>query len=138
MTKPQIWVAAFLTLFILLFIIGRLTKEEETFTPPLKQNFSGETSNANLTAEQLMTNFGCSRCHGVDYSGTTQGPALVDIGEKFSREDLIAYFRNPQSFFNIDRFKEYRQKYPNSMMPDFGNKDVKELGKIADFLINRK
>jgi hypothetical protein len=137
MTKPQIWVATFLTLFILLFILGRLTKEEEPFTPPPTQNFSGETGNTNLPAEQLMTNFGCNRCHGADYSGTTQGPALVDIGEKFSREDLIAYFRNPQSFFNIDRFKEYRQKYPNSIMPDFGNKNVKDLGKIADFLINR-
>ena len=29
MTKPQIWVAAFLLLFIVLFMIGRLTKEEE-------------------------------------------------------------------------------------------------------------
>ena len=138
MTKPQIWVSAFLALFIILFILGRLTKKEEILTPPPTSNFSGETNNTNLTADQLMTNFGCNRCHGADYNGTTQGPPLVNIGDKFSREELIAYLRNPQSFFNIDRFKEYRQKYPNSMMPDFGNKDVKDLGKIADFLLNRK
>ena len=29
MTKPQIWVAIFLFVFIALFILGRLTKEEE-------------------------------------------------------------------------------------------------------------
>jgi len=137
MTKPQIWVAAFLTLFILLFILGRLTKEEEKFTPPITQNFTDETSTEDLTAEQLIARFGCTNCHGAEFNGTTQGPALVGISEKFSRKDLIAYFRNPQSFFNIDRFKEYREKYPNSMMPDFGNKDVKDLGKIADFLLNR-
>ena len=29
MTKPQIWVAAFLFLFLVLFMLGRLTKKEE-------------------------------------------------------------------------------------------------------------
>jgi hypothetical protein len=137
MTKPQIWVAAFLTLFILLFILGRVTREEETFTPATTQNFTDETSTEDLTPEQLISRFGCTKCHGTDLNGTVQGPALVDINEKFSRENLISYLRNPESFFNIERFQEYRQKYPNSMMPNFGNKDVKDLGKIADFLLDR-
>ncbi len=137
MTKPQIWVAAFLTLFILLFILGRLTKKEEIFNPPNNQNSVNETNTSELTGKQLTVQFGCIKCHGSDYNGTPQGPALLDISEKFSRQELIAYFRNPQSFFNIDRFKEYRQRYPTSIMPDFGNKDVKDLGKIADFLLTR-
>ena len=51
MTKPQIWVASFLVLFILLFIIGRLTKEEETFIPISTENFSSQSSTENLTGE---------------------------------------------------------------------------------------
>ncbi len=30
MTKPQIWVSAFLFLFILLFILGKVTKEDKS------------------------------------------------------------------------------------------------------------
>ncbi len=137
MTKPQIWVAAFLALFILLFILGRLTKKEETQIPQQTQTSSNESGMVELTGEQLMSNFGCIRCHGADLNGTPQGPALININTKFSRQELIAYLRNPEAFFDEDRFKSYRENYPNSIMPDFGNKDVKDLGKIADLLLNR-
>ncbi|MGD8307233.1 MAG: cytochrome c [Ignavibacteria bacterium] len=136
MTKPQIWVAAFLTLFIVLFILGRLTKQEETQFPQQTQISSNESDIVELTGEQLMSNFGCIRCHGEDLNGTPQGPALINISTKFSRQELITYMRNPGSFFEEDRFKAYRERYPNSIMPDFGNKDVKDLGKIADYLLN--
>ncbi len=48
MTKPQIWVASFLVLFIFLFIIGRLTKEEETFNTISTENFSDQTLTGKL------------------------------------------------------------------------------------------
>ena len=137
MTKPQIWVAAFLVLFILLFIIGRITKEEEIFKPISTENFSNQTSTENLTAEELIANFGCSNCHCADLNGTNQGPALKDISQKFGRGELIAYLRNPNSFMGSDRFQKYREQYPSVVMPNFGNKDVKDLGKIADYLLDR-
>jgi hypothetical protein len=34
-----------------------------------------------------------------------------------------------------DRFKEYRNKYPGQIMPSYGNKDIKDLGKIVDYLL---
>ena len=138
MTKPQIWVAAFLLLFIVLFMIGRLTKEDE----PMK-DFSGmknspmsEQTSAELTGDKLIQSFGCTNCHGADLAGTNMGPSLKGLKEFWSsRDNLINYLRNPNSFMDSDRFKGYKAKYPNGIMPSYGNKDVKDLGKIADFLL---
>ena len=139
MTKPQVWVAAFVVLFIILFFLGRLTKKEE----PMK-DFSGmgsqmsEQSTAELTGEKLVESFGCVNCHGVDLAGTNMAPSLKGLKQFWtSRDNLINYLRNPNSFMDSDRFKAYRAKYPNGIMPSYGNKDVKDLGKIADYLLTQ-
>ena len=61
MTKPQIWVAAFLALFILLFLLGRVTKEEDsknstanTNTVPQSNMSSGNISAADLIAKDRL------------------------------------------------------------------------------------
>jgi cytochrome c2 len=138
MTKPQIWVAAFLFLFIILFLLGRLTKEEE----PIK-DFSGmnnapmqQQTSSEVSGKELVQMFDCVNCHGANLQGTNMGPSLKGVKEFWSsRDNLINYLRNPNSFMDKDRFKEYRRKYPNQIMPSFGNKDVKDLGKIADYLL---
>jgi cytochrome c2 len=137
MTKPQIWVAAFLTLFILLFVLGRMTREEEVLKPIITNDFQGQSSTENLSAEELISNFGCVNCHGVNLDGTKKGPALKNIGEHFGRGELIAYLRNPNSFMGSERFQKYREQFPGVIMPNFGNKDVKDLGKIVDYLLQR-
>ena len=139
MTKPQIWVAAFLLLFIVLFMLGRLTKKEE----PMK-NFSGmgsqmgEQTTTELTGDKLIQSFGCINCHGADLAGSNLAPSLKGLKQYWSSRDaLINYLRNPNSFMDSDRFKVYRAKYPNEIMPSFGNKNVKDLGKIADYLLTQ-
>jgi len=136
MTKPQIWVAAFLFLFILLFILGRLTKEKEpvkTFSDQM--NSPTKETTEELSGEQLFANFGCVNCHGNELAGTTLAPPLRNLKEHWGRDNLISYLRNPSSFMNSDRFKEFRKKYPSQIMPGYSNKDIKELGKIADYLL---
>jgi len=140
MTKPQIWVAVFLLLFIVLFMIGRLTKEEEVLKDLSGMNNSsmGEQTTSELTGDKLIQTFGCINCHGADLAGTNMGPSLKGIKEFWSsRDNLINYLRNPNSFMDKDRFKEYKVKYPNGIMPSYGNKDVKDLGKIADYLLKQ-
>jgi len=140
MTKPQIWVAAFLLLFIVLFMIGRLTKEEEVIKDFSEMNepTMGEQTTSELTGDKLIQTFGCANCHGVNLEGSNIGPSLIGLKEFWSsREDLINYLRNPNSFMDKDRFKEYKVKYPNGIMPSYNNKDVKDLGKIADYLLTR-
>jgi len=139
MTKPQIWVAAFLVLFIILFVLGRLTKKEE----PMKDFSSmgsqmSEQSTAELSGEKLVESFGCINCHGVDLTGTSMAPSLKGLKQFWtSRDNLINYLRNPNSYMDSDRFKAYQIKYPNGIMPSYENRDVKDLGKIADYLLTQ-
>jgi hypothetical protein len=140
MTKPQIWLAAFLFLFIILFLLGRVTRgpreEKKQDSNPVPQ---GEMSNQSqdLSPKEMMSRLGCTGCHGVDLAGTMQAPPLIDIKENWSKDKLINYLRNPQSFMDGDRFKVYRQRYPGAMMPSFNNISVQELGKIAEYLLNQ-
>jgi len=140
MTKPQIWIAAFLFLFIVLFMIGRLTKEEETM-----KDFSGmnnsqmdQQPNEEITGENLVMSFGCVNCHGGNLAGSNMAPSLKNLKQFWSsREDLINYLRNPNSFMDSERFLGYRARYPDKLMPAYSNKDVKDLGKIADYLLTQ-
>lgn len=139
MTKPQIWVAAFLFLFIVLFLIQKATKthEPEKDFSQMGTTMMQQESNENLTGAQLMNNFGCLNCHGSNLEGTAMGPALENLQQFWSRDNLINYLRNPNSYMSQKRFQEYKEKYPNMIMPAYGNKDVKDLGKIADYLLSR-
>ncbi len=139
MTKTQIWVAAFLALFIALFLLSRLTKEDEngnetTVENPVPQS---NMSSENLGGQQMMSRLGCLNCHGTELQGTPLAPALANLSEYWSREKLVNYLRNPSSFMDSERFKEYREKYPGTIMPPFNNVDVKDLGKIADYLLTK-
>ena len=139
MTKPQIWVAAFLVVFIILFVIQKLTQNEEAPRDLSSQrnNPMTEESNTDLTAEQLIQNFGCVNCHGGDLSGTPMAPSLKNLKQHWGKESLLSYLRNPNEFMDEERFKEYKEKYPNQIMPSFGNKNIKDLGKIVDYLLNQ-
>jgi cytochrome c2 len=139
MTKPQIWVAAFLALFILLFLLARLTKEEDTSTEMPVENPVPQTnmSSENLSGADLVNRLGCVTCHGRDLKGTTMGPDLYGVSQYWSRDKLINYLRNPQSFMDNDRFKEYKEKY-QTIMPPFNQVDVKDLGKIAEYILSLK
>ena len=62
-------------------------------------------------------------------------PSLHNVKDNWSRDKLINYLRNPSSYMSSDRFKEYQQQYPGVIMPSFGNIEVKELGKVAEYLL---
>jgi len=138
MTKPQIWVAAFLAAFILLFILQKATKKEEAPSRDLSSQINNQMTEENtteLSGQQLISNFGCTNCHGGDLTGTNLAPALNNLTQFWGKESLISYLRNPNKFMDQDRFIEYKKIYPNQIMPSYGNKDIKDLGKIVDFLL---
>ena len=140
MTKPQIWVAAFLAAFILLFILQKATKKEETPQRDLSSQMNNpmmEENKVELTAEQLINNFGCTNCHGTKLVGTALAPALRNLSQYWGKESLLSYLRNPNEFMDEERFKEYKEKYPGQIMPSFGNKNIKDLGKIVDYLLTQ-
>ncbi|MGK9475497.1 c-type cytochrome [Melioribacter sp. OK-6-Me] len=137
MTNAQKWLTAFFGIFLLLFILGRILQKEETLSLP--ENYSEKTmqSNQELDAMTLIRQNGCVSCHGQNLEGSTIAPALVNIKEHWTRDRLINYLRNPSSYSSDERFKEYKLKYKNIVMPAYNNLDVKDLGKIADFLLEK-
>ncbi len=140
MTKPQIWIAAVLVLFFLLFFLEKNTNrsdEQVKGAPPSAMPQTDQTAQAK-TPEQLITSLGCTSCHGSDLSGTKMAPDLHNVKDNWSRDGLINYLRNPNSYMSTKRFQDFKAKYPNVIMPSFNNIDVKVLGNIADYLRNLK
>jgi len=139
MTKPQIWVAAFLAAFILLFILQKATKKEEAPRDLSSQmnNPMTEQGTTELSGQQLISNFGCTNCHGNDLAGTNIAPALNNLTQFWGKENLLSYLRNPNDYMNEKRFQEYKAKYRGQIMPSYGNKDIKDLGKIVDYLLTQ-
>lgn len=139
MTKPQIWVAAFLAAFILLFILQKATKKEEAPRDLSSQmnNQMTEENQTELSAVQLISNFGCTNCHGSDLAGTNLAPALNNLSQYWGKESLLSYLRNPNDYMNQKRFQEYKERYRGQIMPSYGNKDIKDLGKIVDYLLTK-
>lgn len=135
MTKSQIWIASFLGLFLILFLFSRLFKNDAADAELQNQAYNEEAASAEDPAELLRRN-GCMGCHGPALEGTNIAPALTGIKTYWNgREELISYLRNPNSFMDKDRFQNYKNKY-NSIMPGYGNLDIKELGRIADYLLS--
>lgn len=139
MTNAQKWMAAFLGVFLILFVLGRITKKEdetEAMTPNMMQQPQQNTS-TQLDGFGLIKQSGCITCHGSQLQGSKMAPALTGLSKYWSREKLINYLRNPSSYSNDERFAEYKNKYKNVMMPSYGNIDVKDLGKMSDYLLSK-
>lgn len=136
MTKSQIWVASLLILFLILFGISQLTQKESEGPDLINMPGSGSSNESNeQTALTLIKTNGCTTCHGNDLKGTEMAPDLTAAKQYWSnREDLINYLRNPSSFMEKERFANYKQKYTRVVMPSFNNLNVKDLGKIADYI----
>lgn len=145
MTNAQKWVAAVLILFIALFLLDKFTGNDEELIDGVEfygDNGTGETQNTGDKPQStdgltLINNNGCISCHGADLQGTNLAPSLYNADEYWDRAGLINYLRNPNDFSGDDRFEAYKDKY-NVIMPAYGNIDVKDLGKMADYILNLK
>jgi mono/diheme cytochrome c family protein len=138
MTKSQIWVLSFLIIFFALFLLVRMTRqEEEVRQMPHETTPQTDMSTGEVTAPELITRFGCRGCHGAELEGSRMGPALADLGQHWNRDELINYLRNPNSYMDKDRFRKYQEQYPGILMPSFSNVDIKDLGRMADYLLTK-
>ncbi len=147
MTKAQIWVAGFLGAFVLLFLLQSFTTDPNigygaSYNP---QESTGDTMNQGGTMDaqelsglDLINDWGCKTCHGGNLEGTTMAPALANLSSFYDRDKLINYLRNPNSFMDQDRFKKYKEKYRGIIMPSYGQHSVKQIGKVADYLLEGK
>jgi cytochrome c553 len=140
MTNAQKWMSAFLVLFLVLFILSRLTMKEEVVHHTMNEGYNEQTAQQNETdidGFTLIKQNGCVTCHGQNLEGTNMAPAIAGMSEFWSRDKLINYLRNPSSYSGDKRFQEYKLKYKNIVMPSYGNLDVKDLGKMVDYLLTK-
>lgn len=136
MTNAQKWILAFLSLFVILSIITWVTYDDESNIPAnYSQNEMMGNNNTDNEGLALANKIGCANCHGAELKGSGMAPSLVSVKEYWKRDDLINYLRNPSSYGNNERIAEYKEKF-KSVMPAYDNIDVKELGKIADYILN--
>lgn len=144
MTNAQKWVAAFLGVFILLFVLAKVVEQDDTEIPHDVENYVQQeqtTENPSQVQEAsgltLIKQNGCTACHGQDLTGNGNlGPSLYNAKDHWTRDELINYLRNPADYSNDPRFDEYQDRFKNIMMPSFDNLDVKDLGLIADYILS--
>lgn len=138
MTNAQKWIAAVLGLFLILLVLGRLTQEKSDNQQMSQMMMNQvEQSSQELDGLSLIKQVGCLNCHGAQLEGTKMAPALQNLNEFWTRDNLINYLRNPSSYSSDKRFNDYKEKYRNIVMPSYNNIDVKNLGKIADYLLTK-
>jgi len=134
MTNAQKWILIILAVFAVLSVITWVTYDEE---PPMQTNNMQVTSEDKPALDDalvLANRIGCTKCHGIDLKGTLTAPTLVEAKNYWNRTSLINYLRNPSSFGNEQRIMDYKRAY-SSFMPGYDNVDVKDLGKIADYIL---
>lgn len=136
MTNAQKWILTFLTLFVVLSVITWVTYDNE----PASNNMGAMMQQGDMQENEglaLANKIGCTNCHGGDLKGGNMAPSLVSAKDYWKRNDLINYLRNPESYGNNERILRYKEQY-RSVMPAYENIDVKDLGKIADYILNLK
>jgi cytochrome c2 len=91
-------------------------------------------SSEEISGAELVKRLGCTSCHGTELKGSRIGPDLSLVKNFWSRDQLINYLRNPGSYMDTERMKQLKKDFPGIIMPPFSQVDVKDLGKIADYL----
>ena len=143
MTNAQKWVAVFLAVFIFLFALSVLVKKDDVPTHEDMENYvqdgSSESSVQEVSGLTLIKQNACTSCHGQDLKGNGNlGPSLYNAKAHWTRDELINYLRNPSDYSNDPRFAKYSTRFKNIMMPSFENLDVKDLGMMAEYILNLK
>lgn len=137
MTNAQKWVFVFLVLFMALFALSKLTEKDDLITEI--PEYYEQSADVTVTVDDalvLIRKTGCVSCHGNNLEGSKVGPSLQNVAQYWSRDGLLNYLRNPSSYEGGSRFADYKKMYSNVVMPPYDNLDVKDLGKIAEYILS--
>lgn len=65
---------------------------------------------------KVFVSEGCPRCHKRDGSGSSLAPALADLKQKWTPEDLDRFLANPPAYAAQDaRLRAYRKVFTDGM-----------------------
>ncbi|HKI79591.1 MAG TPA: c-type cytochrome [Ignavibacteriaceae bacterium] len=122
MKNYKIWGALLIVVILVILILTRVID-----IPP----DNGDTP------EEMMSSLKCTTCHGTDLAGTDKGPALHNLKEYWTKDDLVKYLMQPISFIDEPRLVKYQEKYEGYIMPAYDTVNVEKLGMIADYLLEK-
>lgn len=83
------------------------------------------------SGEEIFTQGKCVRCHTIG-RGRFVGPDLLGVGERYSRDDLIRWAKNPESLYAERKKKPINEGYPPMPPMNLSESDAK---RVADYLL---
>ncbi len=86
---------------------------------------------AQVSGESVFIEGKCARCHTIG-KGRFVGPDLLGVGERYSRDDLIRWAKDPESLYSERKKKPINEGYPP--MPPM-NLSESEAQRVADYLL---
>lgn len=89
------------------------------------------SAQAQPSGEEIFTQGKCARCHTIG-KGRFVGPDLLGVGERYSRDDLIRWAKDPESLYSERKKKPINEGYPP--MPPM-NLSESDAQKITDYLL---
>jgi mono/diheme cytochrome c family protein len=80
----------------------------------------------------------CANCHGPDGRGSPNGPPLVDLGSRWTVDELASFLADPEAFRTADpRLAELSREATNRMTP-FAHLSGHQRRSIAVWLLSRE
>lgn len=84
-----------------------------------------------VSGEEIFTRGKCSRCHTLG-RGRFVGPDLLGVGERYSRDEIVKWARNPELVYGERKKKPLNEGYPP--MPPM-NLSEERARLVADYLL---
>ncbi len=89
------------------------------------------SAQAQPSGGEIFTQGKCARCHTIG-KGRFVGPDLLGVGERYSRDDLIRWAKDPESIYSERKKKPINEGYPP--MPPM-NLSESDAQKVTDYLL---
>ncbi len=89
------------------------------------------SATAQVSGESIFIEGKCVRCHTIG-KGRFVGPDLLGVGERYSRDDLIRWAKDPESLYSERKKKPINEGYPP--MPPM-NLSESDAQKVTDYLL---
>ncbi len=86
---------------------------------------------AQVSGESVFIEGKCVRCHTIG-KGRFVGPDLLGVGERYSRDDLIRWAKDPESLYSERKKKPVNEGYPP--MPPM-NLSESDAQRVTDYLL---
>ena len=83
------------------------------------------------SGEEIFTQGKCVRCHTIG-KGRFVGPDLLGVGERYSRDDLIRWAKNPETLYSERKKKPINEGYPPMPPMNLSESDAR---RVTDYLL---